>query len=96
LRDDVEPAPTLLAQVEVSHEEVEAQLALLRSCRVPTWPQSPLTGDGTHFTLEIRGENADLTISWWSAVPSGCEGLEPFLAWLLGKAPVSGETLSSV
>ena len=67
---------------DVSEPEVNRQFDLLRNATVCAYPVSPLVCDDEYVEVTIHGEDADLTMGWWTAPPVGADVLFDFSEWM--------------
>jgi len=54
----------------------------LERATVPAYPRSTAALDGEYVELTIHGEQADLTVGWWTDPPNGAETVARFADWL--------------
>lgn len=79
--------------------EVQVRLERLRHVMVPAFPVSPPVMDGEYIELTIFGQNAQLTLGWWTMAPADAWELADFAEWLRGavgqgeKMELSSDTL---
>lgn len=67
---------------DVSMQEVNHQFDLLRNATVCAYPVSPPICDGEYIEVSVHGEQADLTLGWWTAPPYGADVLSDFAEWM--------------
>jgi hypothetical protein len=77
-------------EVILDAEEAITRLEKLHDATVPAFPVSLLVCDGEYVEITIRGEQAELTLGWWTAPPQGAEVLSEFADWLRGIALAAG------
>lgn len=86
-----------VATVQVSEVDITTWVNRLKKIRVPAYPVSVVTADGSLIELTIFGEQSALKVSWWTQSPEGFELLGEFADWIeaLGTAdsPMSNEDL---
>lgn len=66
----------------VSAQDVDRQFGLLRNATVRAYPVSPLVCDGEYVEVTIHGEQAALTLGWWSEAPEGADQIFDFSDWM--------------
>lgn len=67
---------------DASAEDVDHQFELLRKAVVCAYPVSTMVLDGEYVELTVHGEQADLTMGWWTAPPYGADALFKFSEWM--------------
>lgn len=72
--------------VALQPAEVSERLRALRAARVPAWPDGAQVLDGEYIELTLMGDNAQLTLGWWSVAPEGAEVLAEFADWMRASA----------
>lgn len=84
--------------VALNPAEVSRQLRALRAAQVPVWPVSAQVLDGEYVELTVFGDNAQLTLGWWTVAPDGAGALSAFADWMRARAgfddaPADGEDI---
>jgi hypothetical protein len=71
-----------IATVLVSEVDITTWGNRLKKIRVPAYPFSVVTADGSLIKLTISGERSALKVSWWTQSPEGFELLGEFADWI--------------
>lgn len=73
-------------RVDMPVHEVDEQLARLKQATLPAFPVSPMVCDGEYVELTVEGEQATVTLGWWTIAPEGADAFGEFSDWMRLKA----------